>query len=200
MRNLELGEEMGSLHIWPQGKEFQSELRWKMTWRIKKFESGSECCWQIRKLIEESGRAGGSIGPQIQYNWSGTIFFLKMDLISPSHTSVWGECLCIGPQESAYCYRPHLKPKDAQFPHKCLTKIIPPAIAMQKAKNCSWDYTTHGTYACLKRTLSKMFIKSRANYWLYHKKVFISPDVCGFRLEWQIISKHEYVYYWFSSW
>lgn len=57
-----------------------------------------------------------------------------MALIPPSQIGVWGASLQTRSQASVYIYRAHLKLKDVKIPYKLFTKIIPPAIAMQKQR------------------------------------------------------------------
>lgn len=162
--SLELGKETGSLHLQPRGKAIQREPGWKMSRRRK-------------KLKLPQNLAGRSRNPS--KSWEELREVLKVALIPPRHARVRREGLWTGSQARLYIYRTHLKPKDVKFPYKLFTKIIPPAIAMQNPKNCSWDYTAHGAFSYLRRSLSEMFIKSRANYWLCHKKCLLAQHFVG---------------------
>lgn len=77
-----------------------------------------------------------------------------MALIPPSHIGVWGVSLQTGSQASVYIYRAHLKLKDVKIPYKLFTKIIPPALAMQKQRAAAEHFHIwRGLYPkCLSKT------------------------------------------------
>lgn len=178
MRIPEIGKEIDSLHFLSQGKAFQREVGWKKRkLRKSKLETTSESCWQIKKPSKELGRAEGSITSQGLCTTGLELFFPEDGSCFPK--THW--CLRGGPVNRISAISLHLQstPKDVKFPYKLFTKTIPPVTAMQKAKNCRWVYTTHGIFSYLKRTISKMFIKSRANYWIYHKKCLLAQHFVG---------------------
>lgn len=138
---------------------------------------GGRCHEEEKSWKLPQNLAGRSRNPS--KSWEELREVLKVALIPPGHARVRGEGLWTGSRARLYIYRTHLKPKDVKFPYKLFTKVIPPAIAMQNPNNCSWGYTAHGAFSYLKRTLSEMFVRSRANYWLCHKKCLLAQHFVG---------------------
>lgn len=149
-------------------------MAWKMLWRRKKLESASESCWQSKKAIKKLGRAEGSIVPYGLCTTAMELCFPENSSHPPIHSGVLGKGLWTGSQASVYIYRAHLKTKDVELPFNLFTEIIPPAMAMKKRITAA-GVILHTEYFHIWRGFDpKMFTKSRANYWLYHKNCLLA--------------------------
>lgn len=117
------------------------------------------------------------------YKWSGTVCSWRW-LSFLQTTQVSEERAC--GQDLSLHLQSTLKTKGCST-YKLFKKIIPPAIAVQKAKNCSWIYSTHATFHIWRGLYAKCSSKAELTT-VYITKGVYYPNI---QWEWLIIYKQE---------